>query len=125
MLHTLNMKNLFEISKRWESTEGGFAERPLFSLYLRSKFGACFYYRNRNISWFKPLASQPAARTARSRRFVVCPGDARTGLSVGTVGRRHAAHRRDEIVAAGVVPLDYEITRRSHAACGALLNLSS
>jgi hypothetical protein len=28
-------------------------------------------------------------------------------------------------VAAGVVPLDYEITRRSHAACSAVLNFSS
>jgi len=119
------MENLFEISKRWESTDGGFAERPLFSLYMRGKFGACFHHRNRNISGLKPLASPPAGRTARSRRFVVCPGDARTGPSACTVGRRHAARRRDEIVTAGVVLLDYEITRRSHAACSGLLNLSS
>lgn len=92
-------------------------------------FGARFHHPNRNNSGPKLLADclPGEQQEVGVLLFALATHEQgyRNRLSAGTVGRGHAAHRRDEIVAAGVVPLDYEITRRSHAACSALLNLSS
>ena len=56
MLHTLDIKKLFDVGKPWESTQGYVAEQPFFSLYLRNKFGTRFHHRNSNNSGPKPLA---------------------------------------------------------------------
>jgi len=116
---------LFDLGKPWESTEGGVAAQHLSQSVPELQVWCSLPLSQPQQQRAQTTRRLPAWRKARSSRFVVCPGDARTGLSAGTVGRGHAARWRDEIVAAGVVPLDYEITRRSHAACSALLNLSS
>lgn len=124
MLRTLNMKLLLDLDKRIKSAEGSFAEQPFFQPVPPQQVRCSLPSPQPQQQRAQTTRRLPAGRTARSRRFVVYPGDARTGLSAVTVGRGHTARRRDETVAAGMVPLDYEITRRSHAACSALLNPS-
>ena len=125
MLRTLNKKLLLDLNKRMMVTKGGVAEQPFFQPVPELQVWSSLPSSRPQQQRAQTIHRLPAARTAQSRRFVVCSGDARTGLSAGTVGRGHAARWRDEIVAAGVVPLDYQITRRSHTVCSALLNLSS
>ena len=125
MLHTLDIKMLFDLGNPWVSTEGVRRRATFFQSVPAQQVWCSLPSPQPQQQWVQTTRPLLAGRTAWSRRFVVCPGDARTGLLAGTVGRGHAVRRRDEIVAAGVLPLDYEITRRSHAACSALLNRSS
>jgi hypothetical protein len=110
MLHTLNINRPFDLDKCWEGVR--VASLGTFFQPVPVQLVGCALPSSKpQYQRAHTTRRLPDGRTARSRHFVVCPGDARTGLSAGTAGRDHAAHRPDDIVAAGAVSLDYEITR--------------